>query len=207
VTARAKLLLGILGAVLLAAAWNQVRSAPAPGGGSAAPEERLEGRAAGRRASRGRRAQEEAPLAVEELRIAGLEPSAGSFEPGRNPFAFYVAPPPPPPVPRGPTPEELQAQREAAERERLAALEAARAAPPRPTPPPIDFSYLGSFGPPAKRVAVFRSGAGGLLNARVGDVLNGKFRLVAIGYESVDIEYVGFPDLPPEQVAVGEEGT
>ena len=38
--------------------------------------------------------------------------------------------------------------------------------------------------------------AGPLRVAREGDVLEGKFVVAQIGYESVDIRFVGFPDWP-----------
>jgi hypothetical protein len=205
VTPRVKLLLALLAVVLLGTLWSELRPARRQAAGLS-PELRLEVGAQPARAKRGRGRAAEEPREVAELEVAALEPRTGAFEPGRNPFDFRTPPPPPPPPPPpGPSPEEL-ARRAALEAERQAAL-AAVAEPPRPQPPPIDLSYLGSFGPAGRRVAVFRNGEGGLLNARVGDVLEGKFRLVAIGFESVDLEFVGFPDVPPEQLAVGEEGT
>jgi hypothetical protein len=42
-----------------------------------------------------------------------------------------------------------------------------------------------------------------IYNALRGEILHGKFQVHAIGYESVDLTFVGFPDVPPERLAVG----
>ena len=55
-------------------------------------------------------------------------------------------------------------------------------------------NYLGSFGPPEKRLAVFTDGKT-IHNALEGEVLDNKFIVAHIGYESVDIQFVGFPDV------------
>ena len=40
-------------------------------------------------------------------------------------------------------------------------------------------------------------------NAMVGEILDGKFIVASIGYESVDIEFVGFPDAETKRFAAG----
>jgi hypothetical protein len=75
----------------------------------------------------------------------------------------------------------------------------------KPKPPPFTMSYLGSFGPPSRRIAVFSDGKT-IYNALKGEVLAGKFIVAEIGYESVDIRFVGFPDWPPQRLAVGPGG-
>jgi hypothetical protein len=120
---------------------------------------------------------------------------------GRDPFRFGPPPPPPPPPP--PSREELERRRRE-EEERLRRLAEERAAALVPRPPEVDFVYLGSFGPSSRRVAVFSSGEGEkLVNALAGDVLEGKFIVDRIGYESVDIKFVGFPDAPAKRLAIG----
>jgi hypothetical protein len=74
--------------------------------------------------------------------------------------------------------------------------------PPRPQPPPIDVEYLGSFGPPEAAIAVFTDGDE-IHNLRLGDVIEGKFRVVRIGYESVDLAFVNFPEEPAARLPVG----
>lgn len=136
---------------------------------------------------------------VAEVNLAALEPRAGTFSPGRDPFRFHqpapVKPTPPPPPPR--RVEEEEAAKEA----RLAA-QAAAATPPRPRPPAIDFRYLGSFGPKERKIAVF-SDQNEIYNARQGDVLKERFLVVNIGYESADIGFVGFPSEPAQRLAAG----
>lgn len=163
-----------------------------------------------RRPSRGVR---EAPVVgtprFVALQLDKLDPSTAHYEGGRNPFSFYLPPPPPPPPPPGPTAEELEALRrareEAAARAAAAAEERARNPPP-PQPPPILYTYLGRFGPRDRPIAVLTLDKE-IHNVLVGDVLDGKFRLVAIGLESVEFEFVDFPDAPVARLPVGTEGT
>jgi hypothetical protein len=42
-----------------------------------------------------------------------------------------------------------------------------------------------------------------IINALQGDVLDGKFIIASIGYESVDVKFVGFPDEPARRLAAG----
>ncbi len=136
------------------------------------------------------------------LRLEDLDGKPGTYRPGRNPFRFGEPPAPPPPPP--PTAAELEAAaRRAAEeallRQRLEAERAAQAAIPRP--PEFTLRYLGNFGPGGRRIAVFSDG-GTIYNAFEGDVLEGRFEVARIGYESVEIRYVGFPDVPALRVGI-----
>ena len=70
-----------------------------------------------------------------------------------------------------------------------------------PKPPVVDLKYLGSFGPETRKIAVFYDGSN-IYNALAGDVLNGKFIVARIGYESVDLKFVGFPDTPAQRLAL-----
>ncbi len=148
----------------------------------------------------------EAPDAVAELALGSLARTPKSLPVGRDPWRFYEPPPPPPPPPPPqPTQADLerqrlaleQAAREAAERQRLALEEAQR-----PKPPKFTFRYLGSFGPKDRPLAAFSDGKT-IINAREGDVILVKFRVAKIGYESVDIKFIDFPDLPAQRLAVG----
>jgi hypothetical protein len=76
------------------------------------------------------------------------------------------------------------------------------AAPPEPQPPEVPFRYLGSFGSPARRVAVFSDGDA-IYNALEGDVLAGQFIVQHIGLESVDLRFVDFPRAPARRLAAG----
>lgn len=77
--------------------------------------------------------------------------------------------------------------------------------PPKPKPPPVDIEYLGRFGPERLPIAVFASGED-VINALPGDVVNGKFRVEEIGYTSVQLSFVGFPDAAPKQVGISKKG-
>lgn len=137
------------------------------------------------------------PLVV-ELRVADLETEPGDYTPGRDPFRFGAPPPPPPPPPPEPDPEALRRAEEA-----LAALESPEEiVPPKPVPPQVDVVYLGSFGSEKRRLAVFSDGKV-IFNVLEGGVVKEKFIVVRIGFESVDVGFVGFPDAPPERLAVG----
>ena len=185
-TPRQKTLLAVLGIVLAVYLWQRFGTL---GGGDEA------GRAGG--AGRGA-----IDSHVEELRLADLEPRPSSYSAGRDPFR-YGSPPRPP----GPTPEEIAAelarQREAEARARaLAAQQAPPPDPPVPQPPQFTLRYLGSFGSPARRIAVFSDGSN-IYNALQGEVLEGKFIVERIGFESVDVAFVGFPDAPPQRFSAG----
>jgi hypothetical protein len=190
---RRKLMLVVLAVLVVAAAWRLVPGWIDGGGGGA-------GRAVrGGAAGRGADAVRVATLDFEAL--AG-EPMA--YQPGRNPFTYYTPPPPPPPP--GPSEAELRARAEA---ERMAREERERELaaqpppePPKPQPPPFQLTFLGSFGPESRRIAVFTDGET-IYNALVGDVLEQKFVVADIGYESVTITYVGFPDEPATRVGIG----
>ena len=109
----------------------------------------------------------------------------------RNVFAFHVPPPPTPkPLPPAPTPIPVPGQ---------AQFIGPRLPTPTPTatpivPPAIPYRAIGVFGPRDKPIVTFEDGPR-LINAREGDVLDGRFILRRVGRESVDFAFVG---LPPE---------
>jgi hypothetical protein len=88
---------------------------------------------------------------------------------------------------------------------------AASSSPPQPfqpppslpvvNPPDFTLEYLGNFGPPEKKIAVFSDGKQ-VRNAMEGTVIDGKFRVASIGYESVEIQFLGFPGWPAKPVGV-----
>jgi hypothetical protein len=195
---RTKVLLGVLGALLLLSGWFYLAAEgdSSPAGGTGVP------------GAVPRRAAPEAKKPVdyvEELRVADLLGQSRSFTPGRDPFRFFEPPPPPPPKPRQPTQAELdriRQEQERMERERAAQAAALAAEAAKPKPAPFTMSYLGSFGPPEKRLAVFTDGKT-IYNTQQGDVISGQFIVAHIGYESVDIQFVGFPEWPAQRLAVG----
>jgi hypothetical protein len=98
----------------------------------------------------------------------------------RNPFRFYVPPPPPPPP------------------EPVATFKPPVAVPPPvappdigpPQPPPITLKFIGILeGVPGKgKVAAF-SDCRSTMHGNEGDIIDGRYRLVRIGVESVVMEY------------------
>lgn len=156
--------------------------------------------------------------AIVDLRLADLDVPAAQYEIGRSPFQFG-----------GPSPEELaelerqrqerlaaqreaerlaQIERDRTEKERLAQLERDRLnppPPPEPVPPPFQMTYLGSFGTASRKIAVFTDGKE-IYNVREGDVIEGKFIIAKIGYESVDVKFVGFPDHRYTRVPIASKG-
>ena len=75
--------------------------------------------------------------------------------------------------------------------------------PPTPTPKPPDiaFKFIGTFGPKDHPIAVVQQGDQ-VLNVRAGDSLFGKFILRKVGYESIDVGFVGFPDSETRRVGI-----
>ena len=154
-----------------------------------------------RPSSRQRVRAKEKKVAPEDVPIVTLEdlnpPRARrAGEQGRNIFDFRAPtltppptptpPPPPPPAPGsaafvGPLPPP--------------------APTPTPLPPEINFKFVGTFGPKDQPIAVLLQGDQ-LLNARVGDVVFGRYILRNIGYESVDVGFVGYPPSSTKRLGI-----
>ena len=130
-----------------------------------------------------------------ELRLADLERKPGEYHPGRDPFRFAPKPRP------APKPEPA-AKPVRARRARTKAPEPRPAGPPAPTPPAVDVTYLGSFGPENGKIAVFADGTD-IYNVRKGDILKQHFVVESINYESADLKFVNFPKVPPKRLAAG----
>lgn len=149
------------------------------------------------RAPSGGPANEE--LAVREvvpLDVAALRPQEGEFALGRDPFRYGAVPTPPPPPPTPPPPPPPP----------VVVVPAPPPPPPVPQPPSAaHLRYLGSFGPPEARIAVVVSGDQ-LHNVRQGAVLEGRFIVQEIGYESLAIGFVGFPGAPMQRLPAGGTG-
>ena len=108
-------------------------------------------------------------LNLDRLRKVGGELPASE----RDPFRFR--PKAPPPAPRVQAPVVVFT-------------------PPPPTgpppPPPIPLKYIGTFSHKGQRVASFSDTRGNSFNAKEGDVLEGRYRLLRIGQDSVDVAYL-----------------
>lgn len=75
--------------------------------------------------------------------------------------------------------------------------------PPPPVPPTFNFKFIGMFGPSASPIATFTRD-GEIVNARAGEILDGKFILRSIGIESVEIGFVGFPQDVRQRIPLGQ---
>jgi hypothetical protein len=119
------------------------------------------------------------------VRLDRLAGQSEGYDPGgRDLFEYYTPPPPKakPVVRKPPPPVERKAPTPVARpvRER---------APTGPTPPAINFTYLGYLGPKNGKIAVFEDGNQVML-ARTGDVVKDQFRVVEFGFEAVVMGYV-----------------
>jgi hypothetical protein len=70
-------------------------------------------------------------------------------------------------------------------------------APPAPTgpppPPPITLRFIGLIEPPPRttgRVALLSDGRGGLMHGREGDTVDGRYRMLRVGTDSIEMAYV-----------------
>ena len=111
---------------------------------------------------------------LEELK----EPRPAAQPSDRNPFRFYVPPPPPPPPP----PPRVETARPV---EPMVPVE-----PPQPPPPPpIPLKFIGTLQTRGGTIAAF-SDCRTTMRGKEGDVIDGRYRLVKIGVESVVMEYL-----------------
>ncbi|HXW08507.1 MAG TPA: hypothetical protein VD833_24975 [Vicinamibacterales bacterium] len=117
-----------------------------------------------------------AELNVRLEMLEAARPTPGEVE--RNPFRFRPKPAPAPPVPgpARPGPE--------------GPLPTVAPGPP-PGPPPIDLRFMGVIDHPTLgKVAAFSDCKGFTVEGQEGKIMDGRYRVVKIGVESVTIEYV-----------------
>jgi hypothetical protein len=113
---------------------------------------------------------------VTDLKLDALHKEAGDVrEAERNPFRFQQKAPPAPPV-------------------RPAAPPAQTYVPPAvqgpPPPPPIPLRYVGLVTPTSnERVAFLADARGATFSGREGEIIDGRYRLLRIAGDSVDIAY------------------
>jgi hypothetical protein len=118
---------------------------------------------------------------VPDVRLELLQREAGQYQnPVRNPFRFERRVTPG--APSGPV----------RRRQIVEAPPQPEGPPPVPPPPPIPLRYIGYLqpqeGPP--RVAVLSNGRGTVIDAKEGDVIEGRYRLLRIGNDSADLVYL-----------------
>ena len=117
-------------------------------------------------------------LTVPDVKLAALR-AAQDAQPAdsvRNPFQLKPRPAPPPPPPLPPT-------------NRAGGTGESPDQPP--PPPPITLKFVGLVNPGggAGKIAVL-SGGGDVFYGREGDIIDGRYRIVSIGTESVVVAYV-----------------
>jgi hypothetical protein len=165
---RRKLLMGGgIVAVLVLAIWMMWPASPAPSAAvptAPARSAQQAGRPAG--------AAPVAPVKLDALTSARQQPSGTE----RNPFRYQPKPAPPPPKPAMPVPTVTEAPR-----------------PPVPTgpppPPPIPLKFIGILERAnGEKWAVLSDGKA-TMHGRDGDIVDGRYRIVKIGAESIELTY------------------
>jgi hypothetical protein len=173
------------------------------------------------------RVQEELKLSgVEPVRLDLLEAESGSYSSNRNLFSYVEPPPPPPPAPPQPPPPPPDQDKDGVPDFRDNCPSVANAdqrdldrdgvgtpcetepevppPPPPPKPPQFTYKFIGMFGRPQSPIATFTR-EGEIVNARVGDTIEGKFVLRRIGIESAEIGFVGFPPDVTQRIPLGSQ--
>jgi hypothetical protein len=113
----------------------------------------------------------------ETVKLATLEGATELSDAGRNPFAYGVRPPPPAP-PRPPAPPPMAP---------------VVTAPPAPVgPPPIGLRLIALLEMPQgrKMVTLKDPTSNAFYNGFEGDVVDGRYRIIKIGIQSVTVSYV-----------------
>ncbi len=160
--------------------------------------------------------------AVEPVHVEWLDAESGSYNSKRNIFSFPVPPPPPPPPPppdrdkdgipdfRDNCPDKYNPDQADIDHNGIGdacqttpVIPPPPPPPPAPVPPPFTYKYIGTFGSARNPIATFAR-EGEIVNARVGDVIDGKFVLRNIGIESVEISFIGFPPDQKQRVPLGQ---
>ncbi len=197
-TRRQAIALGVVGLFLALFAARQATSdrsgpatSPSRAASRAADPEAAGGPAAAAEQSRGKRGgkRETKVEDVPDIRPEDLTSprSAVSSGAGRDLFGSNAPTPvPPPPPPPTPTPQPV-----CGDGRYIGPCLPPPPPPPTPTPSPpeITFKCIGTFGPRNDPIAVLVQG-GEIVNARTGDVVFGRFKVLRVGYESVDIGFV-----------------
>jgi len=170
-----QIVLGVLVVVLLfviVRMWPGTSAAPGPASNPPAP---AAAGAARRPASPASAATAPAPPAVHLDVLNGERPKPEASE--RNLFRFKVkAPPAPPPAPVRPAQP----------------IEAVPAGPPPPPPvAPITLKFIGIVEAPShgEKIAILSDGRNAPFYGKEGAIIEGRYRILKIGVESVEIAY------------------
>lgn len=162
---------------------------------------------------------------VTPIQMELLEAESGSYKSDRNIFAYVEPPPPPPPQPPEPPPPPPDQDKDGVPDFRDNCVAVANPdqqdvdrdnigsacdqpetppPPPPPTPPQFTWKFIGVFGPTQNPIATFARD-GEIINARVGEIIEGKFILRHIGIESAEIGFVGFPQDKRQRIPLGQQ--
>jgi hypothetical protein len=163
---RQQILLGVLVGVLAIVGYRALTGPSAV----PLPASNGQGAAASRRAPA-------APPSAPDVHLDALEAERPTpVETRRDLFRFKPKAPPP---------------SKAAESGPVAAAPAVPAPPPGPPPPPpIPYKFVGLVEGQAKRIAVLSDGRSAPVYGREGDIIEGRFRILKIGVESIEMEYI-----------------
>lgn len=175
------LLLALLGLTVVAAAAMKLMGSASPGTAASNSSSRERAAAQARPDPSGKPGGPIDPAVLDvHLEVLEAERPAAT-EAQRNPFRFRPPPAPPaPPVERTPAPAPMTPP-------------GAIAPPPPPPPPPITVKFIGLIDrADGSRLAVFTDCSAGRrqTQAREGGTVDGRYRLVKIGRESVIIEHL-----------------
>jgi hypothetical protein len=166
---RRLLMSGAALAVIVLVIWSMWPSTPAPSAASPPAAARGAAQQAGSAA---------APVATVKLESLTAERQPPSETP-RNPFRYQPkAPPPPPPRAAAPAPS--------------ADAEPARPAPPSgpPPPPPIPLKFIGIVTRANGVQWAVLSDGKAPTHGREGDIIDGRYRIVKIGVESIELTHL-----------------
>ena len=160
----------VAGVLLVVAAWSLLSGQPQSSATSPA------------NSSTHAQARPKSPIVDVDLKALEAErpePQEGT----RNPFRFKPKPPPAPPPPTAAQVKQKQQQ---------AAAEMARGPIDPPPPPRIPLKYIGDMSDPknpGKRIAIL-SDARSTYYGREGEIVEGRYRIMRIGVESIELAYL-----------------
>jgi hypothetical protein len=119
-------------------------------------------------------------VTLNDVKLELLERTPAALDsPGRNPFRFEARP--------APAPARLSAQ------PTLAPPPSRVMAPAGPPPPPpITLRFIGLVEAPSQagRVAILSDGRGNVFYGKEGDTVEGRYRMLKIGPEAVELSYI-----------------
>jgi hypothetical protein len=165
---RQQLLLGALIVVLVIGIYRMWPTSATP-----APASNRQGQANGARAQ----TQVAAP-ATPDVHLEALDserPKPGAAE--RDLFRFKPQAAPSQPLPRPMLPEPAPG------------AQAPAGPPPPPSVPPITLKFVGIIEQQASRLAVLSDGRGAPFIGKEGEIVDGRYRILKIGVESIEIAY------------------